>query len=133
MKKTAIIVLAGVGILASCSKKQTIKAIDEDLTQGTWKVTLFEEDGVNETSDYSAYSFTFNSDGNVTAALSSASVSGTWKSEKDDDHVDFILTLPIPLDDLSDDWEVVSNSSTKLELKDVSGDGSIDRLTFEKN
>ncbi len=96
-------------------------------------MTLFEEDGINETSDYSAYSFTYKTDGSVIATLSSASVNGSWKSEKDDDHVDFILTLPVPLDDLSDDWEVLSNTSTKLELKDVSGDGSIDLLTFEKN
>jgi hypothetical protein len=46
--------------------------------------------------------------------------------------VDFNLFFS-QYEDLSDDWEVVNSSDTKLELKDVSGgDGSIDYLTFEK-
>lgn len=133
MKKIAFITFVGIFLLLSCGKKKIIKEIDEDIIDGTWRVSLFEEDGVNETSDYTGYVFTFKSDGTVKAASGAGVVNGVWSTNKDDGHVDFNLTLPAPLDDLSDDWEVVNNSSNTLELKDISGgDGSVDYLTFKK-
>lgn len=132
MKKVTVFALLGFGLLAGCAKKQTIKSVENDMIEGSWKVTLFEEDGVNETSDYSGYTFTFNDDGTV-KAVGATTVNGNWSNYKDDDHVDFDLVLPVPLDDLSDDWEITNNSSSILELKDVSGgDGSVDYLTFKK-
>jgi hypothetical protein len=38
-----------------------------------------------------------------------------------------------PFESITDDWDVLSASSSKIELKHTSGgDGSIDYLTFEK-
>jgi hypothetical protein len=124
-------------VFATSCKKQTINKIDDSIVEGEWKVTLFQEDGNNETNDYTAYRFKFNSDGSVTVqpGLLTVIYTGTWKTVKDSDHVDFILNFATPanLEELSDDWEVLSESKTKLELEDVSGgDGSIDKLTFEK-
>jgi len=126
-------------VFAASCKKQTINKIEDSIVEGEWKVTLYEDDGNNETSDYTDYLFKFDSDGSLTVQPGMLTVTyfGTWKVEKDSDHVDFILNFasPIPanLEDLSDDWEVLSQSKTKLELEDVSGgDGSIDKLTFEK-
>ena len=49
----------------------------------------------------------------------------------------FDITFPDangPFEEITEDWRVLSSSTTKLELKHVSGgDGSIDLLTFEKN
>ena len=40
----------------------------------------------------------------------------------------------LPFEDLNDDWDFISQSSTKIELIDVSGgNGGTDYLTFEKN
>jgi hypothetical protein len=37
-------------------------------------------------------------------------------------------------EDLNDDWDIISRSSTKIELIDISGgNGGTDYLTFEKN
>jgi hypothetical protein len=37
-------------------------------------------------------------------------------------------------EDLNDDWDIISHSPTKIELKDVSGgNGGTDYLTFENN
>jgi hypothetical protein len=36
------------------------------------------------------------------------------------------------LADLSDDWKIVSIDADRLELKDISSDGSMDILVFEK-
>ena len=124
-------------VFAASCKKQTINKIEDSIVEGELKVTLFQEDGNNETSDYTDYRFKFNSDGTVTVqpGMLTVTYTGTCKTEKDSDHVDFILNFAMPanLEELSDDWEVLSQSKTKLELEDVSGgDGSIDKLTFEK-
>lgn len=131
MKAKILIALLALGMLVAC-KKKTIRTIDNDMSDGIWKISLFQEDGFNETSDYEIYTFNFEDNGSVIASNNGFSVTGSWSVGKDDGHVEFNLSMPIPLDDLSDDWEVISNSSTKLELKDVSGDGSVDYLTFIK-
>lgn len=49
--------------------------------------------------------------------------------------IDFNIFFASPenFSELSDDWDIVSYSDTKIELMDVSGgDGEIDLLTFEK-
>ena len=39
-----------------------------------------------------------------------------------------------PFEEISEDWNVISRTATKIELKHVSGgDGSIDYLTLEKD
>lgn len=132
MKITTSLVIFSIFMLSSCGKKQTIKSIEEDIISGKWKVSLFQEDGVNETSDFSTYEFIFSPDGTVIASASGVSTNGSWGTSKDDDHKDFNLSLQVPLDELSDDWEVLSNTSDKIELKDISGDGSVELLTFQK-
>lgn len=133
MKKITWLAILGVVLLMGCSKKKTIKSVESDMIEGSWKVSFFEEDGQNETSDYAGYVFTFKSDGSVKAVSGATVVNGTWSTYKDDDHVDFDILLPAPLDDLSDDWDIKNNSANTLELEDVSGgDGSVDYLTFTK-
>ena len=40
----------------------------------------------------------------------------------------------IPFNEFNDDWELVEYNETRVELKDVSGgDGSINKLVFERN
>lgn len=57
--------------------------------------------------------------------------------EKDDDSqddLDFNFNLSNEFEDLSDDWDIISQSSTKIELIDVSGgNGGTDYLSFQKN
>ncbi|MDC7999141.1 hypothetical protein [Gilvibacter sediminis] len=119
-------------------------------SSGTWRVSRYEDNGQNETSDYNGYSFTFGSDGMLTATNSSNTVTGTWSvtvdssssdssdddGSDDSDDVDFNIFFASPADfeELSDDWDIVSRTDTRIELIDISGgDGSIEYLTFEKN
>ena len=49
---------------------------------------------------------------------------------------DFITSFASPaiFEDLSEDWEILSRTASKIELKYVSGgNGGTDLLTFEKN
>jgi hypothetical protein len=115
------------------------------VTSGIWRITLYDDNGVNETNNYSNYIFTFNSNGVLTAS-NSTSYNGTWSvttSNSNDDNpdndLDFNIAFVAPApnsftDDLTDDWEIVSYTATKIELIDVSGgNGGTDYLTFEKN
>jgi hypothetical protein len=114
------------------------------VSSGTWRITLYEDNGVNETNNYANYIFTFNSNGVLTAA-NSTSYNGTWSvtasNSNDDsqDDLDFNIAFLAPApnaftDDLTDDWDIVSYTATRIQLIDVSGgNGGTDYLTFEKN
>lgn len=133
---TALVVLA----LGTSCKKQKIKSINENVTQGQWRITRFTEDGIDKTSMYQSFMLEFSSNGKVTTTGSS-NVTGTWSvaKESDDDvfeknHVKFNLYLPVPLSELNDDWHIESESNTRIELKDDSGnsDNDDDFLMLEK-
>lgn len=150
MKKSFLIVaLLSVGLFQmSCSEDSvasgpTASGISNIVKEGSWRITLYDEAGVDHTSDYTNYTFTFGNTMVVTASSSTNSYDGTWlvtDNGADDDSassdVDFSLlfTAPPVLAELSEDWDVISSNSTKIQLRHVSGgDGSIDNLTFEKN
>lgn len=104
------------------------------LQSGTWSVTYFFDDS-NETADYLGYNFTFNQNGSISVANANTTFSGQWDAYVDDNEdtleMDFTASQ---LEELSDDWEIIEFSSTKIRLKDVSGgNGETDYLTFEKN
>lgn len=140
-------VYVAVGLLllttASC-KKQQIQKLEETIVSGNWRITSFSEDGIDKTTDYTSEKLVFKSDGTLTATGSSA-VNGTWDVRKEDDsdddfelfddkHIELNIYLPVPLSELSDDWEVESRSDSKIVLKDDS-EGESDhehRLTLEK-
>lgn len=106
-------------------------------SSGTWRVTLFKEDNSVQTSNFSGYDFSISTDNTITATNGSTTKNGTWNIYSDSGYTKFDITFPDtngPFEEISEDWRVLSSSTTKLELKHVSGgDGSIDLLTFEKN
>jgi len=110
---------------------------------GNWVVTYFFDTDSEETSNYTGYEFTFDSSGVLTASNGTNTYTGTWSvsddSSNDDsssnDDIDFNISFVSPPDfeELSDDWDIISHTSTKIELIDVSGgNGGTDYLTFEK-
>ncbi|MBT8297785.1 MAG: hypothetical protein KJO52_05580 [Maribacter sp.] len=148
------IVLLTLGFNQSCSKDET--DVDENITEadmpqikaavesGDWRITNYSDDDMDETTNYMGYSFTFNSDGILGATNGNISVSGAWSitisdnstDDSSDDDIDFniFFTSPDIFEELTDDWEIVNYSTTKIELIDISGgDGNTDYLTFEKN
>ena len=110
---------------------------------GTWMVARYQEDGVDQTSNFSGYQFSFGSDGVLNASDQTTSLSGAWSITSDsssdddssDDDIDFNIFFTSPNDfaEISEDWEIVSYSSSRIELTHTSGgDGSVDSLFFEK-
>lgn len=119
------------------SSSDVIEQAQTSITQNTWKVTNFNEDGVNHTSDFAGYNFTFNANGTVAATNGSNNMNGTWATGTDDSTPKFILGFSIlngPFEEISEDWRIEKATSTVIDLKHVSGgDGGTDILTFTKN
>lgn len=128
------------------NNSQQIAEIASTAQSGTWRITNFNDSGQNETSDFAGYNFAFNTDGSLVADNGSNTITGTWSvtddsnssSSSSDDDIDFNIFFSVPatsnFEDLNDDWDIVSTSSTRIELIDISGgNGGTDMLTFEKN
>ncbi len=104
---------------------------------GDWVVTQYKEDGIEQTANYQGYSLAFSPMHRVTVSEGQDPfLDGLWRVLRDDEGK---LKLYLNLDgnslfeELTDDWDIVSVTNTRIELKDISGgDGSIDNLVFEK-
>ncbi len=113
------------------------------VNQGTWKITLYNDSGTIKTSNFTGYNFSFGSGSALIATNGSNTYNGTWSvtaSNTNDDNpnndLDFNIgfTTPANFAELTDDWDIVTYTSTKIQLIDISGgNGGTDYLTFEKN
>lgn len=136
-------------INTACSSEDNVSSpqdpsqVTNTVTQGTWRITNYIDSGNNETNHFTGFIFTFGAATVLTASNGTNNYSGTWSVVTDDNNddnpssdLDFNLYFATPSDfeDLSDDWDVVSRTDTKIQLIDVSGgNGGTDYLTFEKN
>ena len=122
-----------------------VELIKNTVQSGTWIITSFIESGVNQTNQYSGYSFTFNANGTLNATNGTQTYNGTWSITNDDDSdddsnsnddIDFNIYFASPAtfnDDLTEDWEIVTRTNTKIELIHISGGNEeTDSLIFEK-
>jgi len=112
------------------------------VVSGTWRITNYVDSGVNETTNFTGYNFTFAANNVLTAVGNGLTTSGTWSvsdSNSNDDtlnDLDFNIAFTSPANfvDLTNDWAIFSRTGTKIQLIDVSGgNGGTDYLTFEKN
>ena len=158
MKKSsikALLIMLSITLLsATCSSDDdginntnndaAIQAVENAVESGTWTITYFFDTDHEETNNFSGYNFTFGSNGVLTATNGTNTYTGIWSvtdsSSSDDssgdDDIDFNISFSTPPDfaELSDDWDIVLSTSTKIELIDISGgNGGTDNLTFEKN
>lgn len=152
MKKNAIFafLVGGLFFATSCSSDDdnnpsttnpTATDVTNTVTSGTWRITSYLDSGQDETANFAGYNFTFGTNNVLTATNGTNNYSGIWSVTNDDDSAndldfDILFSSPAPnsFQDLSDDWDIVERTSTKVRLRDVSGgNGDTDYLTFEKN
>ncbi|AWA28794.1 hypothetical protein HYN48_01090 [Flavobacterium magnum] len=118
--------------------------IANTVTSGAWRVTYFMDGDVDETSHFENYNFTFGPNNVLTASNGANTYTGIWNVSTEDatddnphlEDIDFdiIFNAPDNFTDLTEDWEILERTSTKLRMKHVSGgNGGVDYLTFEKN
>ena len=107
--------------------------LDDLLTEGTWYVATYLDDGDNETGDYLGYNLTFNTDGTVIAD-NGTQIFGTWMVLNNGNKLLLDFGTSMPFDEFNDDWDVLSATSTQIDLQDVSGGGGgTDTLILAKN
>jgi len=149
--KGMLIVFIYTALAMSCDKddddnqqqESDLSQIENTAQNGNWRVTYFYDSDKVETDHFNGYVFSFNANGSLVAVNGSTTITGTWSvtdsNSSDDDggssDTDFNIFFASPPDfeDLSDDWDIVSVTNSKIELTDVSGgNGGTDFLTFEK-
>ncbi|MBN2681614.1 MAG: hypothetical protein JXR58_03845 [Bacteroidales bacterium] len=139
MKTSFIVILSLALFFTACNSDDepvpTVTSTSDVLETGSWKVSYYYDSDKDETSDFSAYSFSFNNDRSLVATMGSTVKNGTWSVYQSDGKtkMDINLGTAEPLEELNDDWIVVESSSSLIKLEDQSGDGSMDYLHFVKN
>ncbi|MGO4918235.1 hypothetical protein [Maribacter spongiicola] len=103
---------------------------------GDWIVASYVEDNVDMTNIYGGYSVSFIADNQI-SIMEGGEVfgAGLWRVLRNsEDKLKVFLNFGEnnPFNELTDDWEVVSVVDGRIELKDISGDGSITTLVLEK-
>ena len=120
-------------LIISCSK-ENITNVASYVTKGTWRVTLYQENGISKLYYFSNYDFTFYNS-TVTATKNASTVAGTFSTKYIDSKNKLVLNFgnTSPFNQLNDDWEILEESATKIRMQDVSGgNGGTDLLTIEK-
>lgn len=145
---TVLTFLVGLLVIVSCTKDDDNPTniiqnqVQSSIQSDTWRITKFIDSGNDETNDFTGYNFTFNSSGVLNANNGTNNHDGTWSitdsNSNDDSQDDLDLNINFNLsndfEDLNDDWDFISQSSTKIELIHISGgNGGTDYLTIEKN
>ena len=129
MKTTAKLFLLALTIsLVSCSKSDDTNPSSNsktDQVSGNWTVTYYLDSGKNETSDFSGYSFAFNTGDVLRASNGSNTYTGTWRigdSSGNDDSTSNKLVIMITgnkaMDNLQHDWLIVKLTDSEIWLKD---------------
>ena len=126
-----------------------IREVSNLVMNGTWTISEFIDSGSDETSNFSGFSFTFNSDGSLIAEGGTEIITGEWSitadmedldddsgddSDKDDIDFNIFFASPTNFSELTEDWHIVSRSDSRIELNHVSGgNGGTDSLIFVKD
>lgn len=144
----ALFCLFMLNVASMCSSDDSNTSTDptpviNTANQGTWRVTSYLNSGTDETNHFTGYNFTFGASNALTASNGTNTYTGTWSVTSDDsgddspsNDLDFNIGFTTPADfaELTEDWNIVSYSSTTIALVHVSGgNGGTDTLVFSKN
>lgn len=104
---------------------------------GDWVVASYVEGDMDETANFAGYDFTFGMEHMLTVSTNMDPLKdGLWRVIRNHEgKLKVFLNLGDDNDvfaDLTDDWDFVSITPNRLEVKEVSGDGTVTVLVFEK-
>lgn len=103
--------------------------------KGTWRILQYSDGGTDETNQFAGYVFSFTSKGTITAVKTGSTIIGSWSKGNHGKHdklfLDFGTTSPF--NKITDDWQIIEMSHTKIRLEEVNGSKGTDILNFEKN
>lgn len=105
--------------------------------QGTWKISNYNNNGVNATSNFTGYNFTFPVTNSLSTTNGTNTYTGNWsvvadESETNPTGLKFNITIASPIEfaTLSKGWVVASYNGSTIYLTDNS---SSDVLVLTKN
>ena len=140
MNKISLLVIALlVSHFFSCSNNDgdtgPANELETILKEGTWKVTKYNENGVDRIAMFENYKFTFSSGSAVTATKDSTSpTTGFWTPSTSSGsytlYLDFAKTPSFSR--LNDTWRNTSLSASQLKFRRVLFTGLPDSLNLEK-
>lgn len=87
----------------------------------------------NKTDYYENYTFIFTMTGGISSVFNNDTVNGSWTISTEDTISKMVINFGEagdPLVDLNEDWIVLSQSESKIELKDMNSEGGLEYLTF---
>lgn len=113
------LVLISLVTLSSCKKDDngSSSSVDQIVTTGSWRVSYFVESNEDNTSDFSGYAFSFNSNGDLVATQSGVNTTGSWGWHDSSGKFNISIGSNKPLSDLTDDWLVLEKTETLIRLK----------------
>jgi hypothetical protein len=102
--------------------------------QGDWRVSYFFDKDKVETHKFSGYTFQFKADGKFEAYQNDNLIrTGTWQVRAGSNSTQRLVIevgLGKPLEELNDDWIIISMTNSKIELKDDNRE-HLEELHFE--
>jgi len=136
MKKTVLIILLLSAVLSNSCKKyvqqQEQNALVSLITNGTWIVTRYVENGTDITGSFSGYVFQFQANGTVSGTKSGTSSQGTWSGDVNTRTItsDF-PSAGAPLDKLNSVWKITDSYSDSV-AANTTLDSSFNILNLHK-
>ncbi|GGG06593.1 hypothetical protein GCM10011344_03820 [Dokdonia pacifica] len=118
-----------------CEEEDDVTFLEGVLTaeNSVWFVSSYTEDNNDETAIFNGFEFEFNIDGTATANNSGTITNGTWAHINNETELLLNFGTSSPLDELEDDWDIISVTETQVELQDVSGgNGGTDTLILTR-
>ncbi len=102
---------------SSCSHDDvaTTATVTSTPVDGTWRVSYFFDSG-DETSNFTSYTFAFNSGGQLIATKGTETITGSWSQSSTKLIISF--GSHAILGDFNDDWLIVEKNATSIKLKD---------------
>lgn len=119
MKKTLILLIILTITAFSCRKPADVPSLTSIITEGNWYVNLMKKNGVNMTSLYKKWQFTFNADKTVTVTNGVNNYNGTW--EEDDLRQNFKMAITSPeleLTSICKVWDISFKTPRRVTFQD---------------
>ena len=109
--------------------------VDNVLINGEWEVAAYHNDGVNKPEEFFMYTLNFMETGRVKVTDPNEGVfSGSWLAYRNEGlYLGLFFGNNAPFDDLNHRWKIKEIAENRIELKDYSSTGAIERiLVLEK-
>jgi len=119
MKKLIPLLISILIVAFSCRKPTDVPSLTSIITQGKWYVNLMKDNGVNNTSAYNGWQFTFQPDKVVTVTNGVNNYSGSWQEDSTRQY--FILSINSPkieLIHISQQWDISLKTYGRIIMKD---------------